>query len=101
MALLNEGHPQDTFLARLEVDPEWPWNISEQTKLTFILDVSVNTHNCRIWETDNPHSTLRVPPLQKLRVWCARFSRVFYCWPVFFEKLGAGGSVTCSITGQR
>ncbi|GFX97457.1 uncharacterized protein TNCV_2840171 [Trichonephila clavipes] len=26
---------------------------------------------------------------------------VFYSWPVFFEELGAGGPVTCSITGQR
>ncbi|GFT92293.1 uncharacterized protein TNCV_1835601 [Trichonephila clavipes] len=27
--------------------------------------------------------------------------RVFYSWPVFFEELGAGGPVTCSITGHR
>ncbi|GFW36135.1 uncharacterized protein TNCV_4929981 [Trichonephila clavipes] len=27
--------------------------------------------------------------------------RVFYSWPVFFEELGAGGPVTCSITVQR
>ncbi|GFV63819.1 uncharacterized protein TNCV_2278231 [Trichonephila clavipes] len=89
------------FLARLEVDPEWPWNILWTDKAHFHLDGSVNTHNCRIWETDNPHSTLRVPlHSPKVRVWCG-FSASFILGPYFFEELGAGGPVTCSITGQR
>ncbi|GFW06277.1 uncharacterized protein TNCV_37511 [Trichonephila clavipes] len=59
------------FLARLEVDPEWPWNILSTDEAHFHLDGSVNTHNCRIWETDNPHSTLRVPlHSPKVTVWC-------------------------------
>ncbi|GFY19244.1 uncharacterized protein TNCV_4226081 [Trichonephila clavipes] len=49
------------FLARLEVDPEWPWNILWTHEAHFHLDGSVNTHNCRIWESDNPHSTFQVP----------------------------------------
>ncbi|GFV41160.1 transposable element tc3 transposase [Trichonephila clavipes] len=49
------------FLARLEVDPEWPWNILWTDEAHFHLDGSVNTHNCRIWESDNPHSTLQIP----------------------------------------
>ncbi|GFU68100.1 uncharacterized protein TNCV_1708141 [Trichonephila clavipes] len=49
------------FLARLEVDPEWPWNILWTDEVHFHLDGSVNNHNCRIWESDNPHSTLQVP----------------------------------------
>ncbi|GFT89401.1 uncharacterized protein TNCV_4386871 [Trichonephila clavipes] len=49
------------FLARLEVDPEWPWNILWSDEAHFHLDGSVNTHNCRIWETDNLYSTLQVP----------------------------------------
>ncbi|GFY34451.1 uncharacterized protein TNCV_2821371 [Trichonephila clavipes] len=89
------------FLARLEVDPEWPWNILRTDKAHFHLDGSVNTHNCRIWETDNPHSTLRVPlHSPKVTAWCG-FSASFILGPYFFEKLGAGGPVTCSITGQR
>ncbi|GFV45124.1 transposable element tc3 transposase [Trichonephila clavipes] len=89
------------FLARLEVDPEWPWNILWTDKAHFHLDGSVNTHNCRIWETDNPHSTLRVPlHSPKVTVWCG-FSTTFILGLYFFEELGAGGSVTCSITGQR
>ncbi|GFT26553.1 uncharacterized protein TNCV_3603971 [Trichonephila clavipes] len=89
------------FLARLEVDPEWPWNILWTDEAHFHLDGSVNTHNCRIWETDNPHSTLRVPlHSPKVTVWCG-FSASFILGPYFLEELGAGGSVTCSITGQR
>ncbi|GFW76285.1 uncharacterized protein TNCV_1580641 [Trichonephila clavipes] len=45
------------FLARLEVDLEWPWNILWTDKAHFYLDFSVNTHNCRIWELD-----IRIPP---------------------------------------
>ncbi|GFV71321.1 uncharacterized protein TNCV_1476261 [Trichonephila clavipes] len=93
--------PRSTFLARLEVDPEWPWNILWTDEAHFHLDGSVNTHNCRIWETDNPHSTLRVPlHSPKVTVWCG-FSASFILGPYFFEELGAGGPVTCSITGQR
>ncbi|GFU67894.1 transposable element tc3 transposase [Trichonephila clavipes] len=89
------------FLARLKVDPEWPWNILWTDEAHFHLDGSVNTHNCRIWETDNPHSTLRVPlHSPKVTVWCG-FSASFILGPYFFEELGAGGPVTCSITGQR
>ncbi|GFW43705.1 uncharacterized protein TNCV_4770541 [Trichonephila clavipes] len=89
------------FLARLEVDPEWPWNILWTDEAHFHLDGSVNTHNCRIWETDNPHSTLRVPlHSPKITVWCG-LSASFILGPYIFEELGAGGPVTCSITGQR
>ncbi|GFU35820.1 transposable element tc3 transposase [Trichonephila clavipes] len=88
-------------LARLEVDPEWPWNILWTNEAHFHLDGSVNTHNCRIWETDNPHSTLRIPlHSPKVTVWCG-FSASFILGPYFFEELYAGGPVTCSITGQR
>ncbi|GFU85802.1 uncharacterized protein TNCV_2036331 [Trichonephila clavipes] len=87
------------FLARLEADPEWPWNILWTVETHFHLDGSVNTQNCRIWETDNPHSTLQVPlHSPKVTVW---FSTSFILGPYFFEELGAGGPVTCSITGQR
>ncbi|GFU40750.1 uncharacterized protein TNCV_3231071 [Trichonephila clavipes] len=89
------------FLVRLEVDPERPWNILWTDEAHFHLDGSVNTHNCRIWESDNPHSTLQVPlHSPKVTVWCG-FSTSFILGPYFFEELGAGGPVTCSITGQR
>ncbi|GFU86746.1 transposable element tc3 transposase [Trichonephila clavipes] len=88
-------------LVRFKVDPEWPWNILWTDEARFHLAGSVNTHNCRIWESDNPHSTLQVPlPSPKVTVWCG-FSTFFILGPYFFEELGAGGPVTCSIAGQR
>ncbi|GFW89840.1 uncharacterized protein TNCV_2424971 [Trichonephila clavipes] len=89
------------FLARLEVDLELPWNILWTDEAHFHLDDSVNTHNCRIWETDNPHSTSQVPlHSPKVTAWCG-FSASFILGPYFFEELGDGGPLTCSITGQR
>ncbi|GFX71240.1 DUF4817 domain-containing protein [Trichonephila clavipes] len=86
------------FLARFEVDPEWPWNILWTDEAHFHLDGSVNTHNCRIWESVNPHSTLQVPlHSPKVTVWCG-FSASFILGAYFFEELGAGDPVTCSIT---
>ncbi|GFX77054.1 uncharacterized protein TNCV_1072541 [Trichonephila clavipes] len=93
------------FLARLEVDPEWPWNILWADEAHFHLDGSVNTHNCRIWKTDNPHSTLRIPlhsllhtiPLHTLDangvVWVFH---VFYSWPVFFRGIRCWSSRSAS-----
>ncbi|GFV34778.1 uncharacterized protein TNCV_1450821 [Trichonephila clavipes] len=78
------------FLARLEVDPERPWNILWTDEAHFHLDGSVNTHNCRIWESDNPHSTLQVPlHSPKVTVWVFR---VFYSWPIFFRGIRCWGS---------
>ncbi|GFS75026.1 uncharacterized protein TNCV_1396791 [Trichonephila clavipes] len=89
------------FLTRLEVDPEWPWNILWTDEAHFHLDGSVNTHNCRIWETDNPHSTLQVPLYSpKVTVWSG-FSASFILGKYFFEEIGVGGPVTCYTTGQR
>ncbi|GFV37595.1 uncharacterized protein TNCV_4982171 [Trichonephila clavipes] len=89
------------FLARLEVDPEWPWNILWTDEAHFHLDGLVNAHNCRIWESENPHSTLQVPlHSPKVTVWCG-FSASFILGPYFFEELVARGPVTCHITGQR
>ncbi|PRD30021.1 UNVERIFIED_CONTAM: hypothetical protein NCL1_27663 [Trichonephila clavipes] len=74
------------FLARLEVDLERPWT----DEAHFHLDGLVNTHNCRICETDNPHSTLQVQlHSPKVMVWCG-FPVSFIPGPYFFEELGAG-----------
>ncbi|GFW81413.1 uncharacterized protein TNCV_377611 [Trichonephila clavipes] len=73
------------FLARLEGDPEWPWNILWTDEAHFHLDGSVNTHNCRIWETDSPHSILRVPlHSPKVTVWCGvGFPRLLFLARIF------------------
>ena len=38
----------------LEVDLEWPWNVLWTDEEHFHLDSSVNTHNFRIWQPENP-----------------------------------------------
>jgi hypothetical protein len=89
------------FLARFEVDTEWPWNILWTDEAHFHLDGSVNTHNCRIWEPENQHLILDVPMHSpKVTVWCG-FSAFFILGPYFFEELTPRGPVTCSITGER
>ncbi|GFX34555.1 uncharacterized protein TNCV_3657931 [Trichonephila clavipes] len=88
------------LFVRFEVVPEVPWNNLWTDEAHFHLGGLVNTHNCRIWETDNPHSTLQVPlHSPKVTVWCG-FSTSFILGPYFFEELGAGCPVTCSITGH-
>ncbi|GFS83592.1 uncharacterized protein TNCV_1658011 [Trichonephila clavipes] len=41
-----------TFLARVEVDAAWPWKILWSDEAHFHLSGTVNTHNCRISDTD-------------------------------------------------
>lgn len=36
------------FLARMEVDVTWPWNILWSDEAHFFVNGQVNTHNCRI-----------------------------------------------------
>ena len=89
------------FLAGLEVDSKWLWNVIWANEVHLCLDGSVNTHNCQIWETEKPCSTLKVP-LQSLKVtvWCG-FIASFILGRYFFEELTVGGPVTCLITGKR
>ncbi|GBM00545.1 hypothetical protein AVEN_77355-1 [Araneus ventricosus] len=46
------------FLARMELDNEWPWKILWTDEAYFHLTGYVNTQNCRIWATENPLETL-------------------------------------------
>ncbi|GFU61745.1 uncharacterized protein TNCV_4612231 [Trichonephila clavipes] len=50
-----------TFLARVGVDASWPWKILWSDKAHFLLSGTVNTHNCRIWDTENPHTFQEIP----------------------------------------
>ncbi len=68
---------------------------------TLHFDGSVNTHNCRIWEQENPRGILQSPlHSPKVTVWCG-FSAAFILDPHFFEELIARGPVTYSINGYR
>jgi hypothetical protein len=89
------------FLARMEVDNDWPWNVLWTDEAHFHLQGYVNTQNCRIWATENPHANHPVPlHSAKVTVWCG-FTASFILGPYFFEERGPAGPVTCTVNGRR
>ncbi|GBM09990.1 hypothetical protein AVEN_23983-1 [Araneus ventricosus] len=89
------------FLVRIVVDVIWSWNILWSDKAHLSLNGHVNTHNCRIWATENPHA-IQEQPLhsEKVTIWCG-FTATFIIGPYFFEEITANGIQTCSVTGYR
>ncbi|GBO15961.1 hypothetical protein AVEN_123548-1 [Araneus ventricosus] len=82
------------FLARMEVDNAWPWNILWTDKANFHLQGSVNTQNCRIWAREHPFQIQPLPlNSQKVTVWCG-FTAAFMVGPFCFEEIGPSGPVT-------
>ncbi|GFV56093.1 uncharacterized protein TNCV_935471 [Trichonephila clavipes] len=76
-----------TFLARVEVDASWPWKILWSDEAHFHLSETVNTHNCRIWDTENPRTFQEIPlHSPKVTVWC-RFTATFiHFWTFLFRR---------------
>ncbi|GFV43151.1 uncharacterized protein TNCV_1573971 [Trichonephila clavipes] len=90
-----------TFLARVEVDASWPWKILWSDEAHFHLSGTVNTHNCRIWDTENPRTYQEIPlHSPKVTVWCG-FTATFIFGPFFFEETTRNGPVTCTVTARR
>ncbi|GFV32773.1 uncharacterized protein TNCV_3312541 [Trichonephila clavipes] len=90
-----------TFLARVEVDASWPWKILWSDEAHFHLSGTVNTHNCRIWDTENPRTFKEIPlHSPKVTVWCG-FTATFILSPFFFEETTRNGPVTCPVTARR
>ncbi|GBL81484.1 hypothetical protein AVEN_143747-1 [Araneus ventricosus] len=59
------------FLARMEVDNAWPWNILWTDEAHFHIQGSVNTQNCRIWARENPFQMQSLTLYsQNVTVWC-------------------------------
>ncbi|GBN57629.1 hypothetical protein AVEN_214645-1 [Araneus ventricosus] len=89
------------FLARMEVDNAWSWNIFWTDEAYFHLQGPVNTQNCRIWARENP---FQMQPLllhsQKVTVWCG-FTAAFIVGHFFFEEAGPSGPATCTVNGTR
>lgn len=89
------------FLARMEVDNKWPWNILWSDEAHFHLHGSVNTQNCRIWATENPFQLQPLPlHSEQVTVWCG-ITATFIIGPFFFEEITPAGPVTCTVTGKR
>ena len=42
-----------TFLTWMEVEHDWPWNTADEAH--FYMCRTINTHNCHMWSTENPH----------------------------------------------
>ncbi|GFW84315.1 uncharacterized protein TNCV_1131841 [Trichonephila clavipes] len=90
-----------TFLARVKVDASWPWKILWSDEAHFHLSGTVNTHNCRIWDTESPRAFQEIPlHSQKVTVWCG-FTATFILGPLFFEETTRNGPVTCTVTARR
>ncbi|GFW50786.1 retrovirus-related Pol polyprotein from transposon 297 [Trichonephila clavipes] len=61
---------------------------------------SVNTHNCRIWATENPRSVVETPlHEEKVTVWVG-FTTSTVIGPFFFEEMRDSGFVTATVTGE-
>ncbi|GFX54935.1 uncharacterized protein TNCV_3318521 [Trichonephila clavipes] len=89
------------FLARVEVDASWPWKILWSDEAHFLLSGTVNTHNCRIWDTENPRTFQEIPlHSPKVTVWCG-FTAAFIFGPFFFEETTRNGPVTCTVAARR
>ena len=60
-----------TFLARIKVNVSWVWQILWNDETHFHLNGTVNTHNCRIWDTEYSHTFQEIPlHSPKFTVWC-------------------------------
>ncbi|GFV69200.1 uncharacterized protein TNCV_3861241 [Trichonephila clavipes] len=90
-----------TFLARVKVDASWPWKILWSDEAHFHLSGTVNTYNCRIWDTESPRTFQEIPlHSPKVTVWCG-FTATFILGPFFFEETTRNGPVTCTVTARR
>jgi hypothetical protein len=90
-----------TFLARMEVDDAWHWEILWEDEAHFYLNGTVNTQNCRIWDTKSPiciqkHSLTFTKG--NCLVW---FHRRNDLGPFFYENITPTGLETCFVTGSK
>lgn len=86
---------------KMEEQHDWLHTVLWTDEAHFTLSGAVNTHNCRVWTTENPHAFVEVPLQQpKVTVWCG-FTADFIIGPFFFEEVTKTGFKTVSITGHR
>ena len=90
-----------TFLARMEVEQNWPYNILWTDEAHFYMRGTVNTHNCRIWSTEIPHQVQQMPlNSPHVTAWIG-FTATFMIGPYFCEEITPQGPKTCSVTAAR
>ncbi|GFU80118.1 uncharacterized protein TNCV_579981 [Trichonephila clavipes] len=82
-------------------DDDWLSNLLWTDEARFTLRGSVNTHNCRIWATQNPRTVVEFPLHdEKVTVWVG-FTTSTVIGPFFFEEMRDSGFVTATVTGER
>ncbi|GFY11648.1 uncharacterized protein TNCV_4231171 [Trichonephila clavipes] len=82
-------------------DDDWLSNLLWTDEAHFTLRGSVNTHNCRIWATENPRTVVETPLHdEKVTVWVG-FTTSTVIGPFFFEEMRDSGFVTATVTGER
>ncbi|GBO04996.1 hypothetical protein AVEN_158666-1 [Araneus ventricosus] len=77
------------FIALMEIEDSWLYNnILWSDEAHFYLHGTVNTHNCRMWDSQNPHAFQQIPlESSKPAVWC-RFTASFVLVLHFCEENG-------------
>ncbi|GFX64673.1 integrase catalytic domain-containing protein [Trichonephila clavipes] len=79
-------------------DDDWLSNLLWTDEAHFTLRGSVNTHNCRIWATENPRTVVETPLHdEKVTVWVG-FTTSTVIGPFFFEEMRDSGFVTATVT---
>ncbi|GFW96601.1 uncharacterized protein TNCV_2846581 [Trichonephila clavipes] len=90
-----------SMLGEIAEDDDWLSNLLWTDEAHFTLRGSVNTHNCRIWATENPRTVLETPLHdEKVTVWVG-FTTSTVIGPFFFEEMRDSGFVTATVTGER
>ncbi|GFT86357.1 RNA-directed DNA polymerase from mobile element jockey [Trichonephila clavipes] len=86
---------------KMAEDDDWLSNLLWTDEAHFTLRGSVNTHNCRIWATENPRTVVETPLHdEKVTVWVG-FTTSTVIGPFFFEEMRDSGFVTATVTGER
>ncbi|GFV11914.1 uncharacterized protein TNCV_109621 [Trichonephila clavipes] len=85
---------------KMAEDDDWLSNFLWTDEAHFTLRGSVNTHNCRIWATENPRTVVETPlHNEKVTVWVG-FTTSTVIVPFFFEEVRDSGFVTATVTGE-
>ncbi|GFX90703.1 uncharacterized protein TNCV_3195211 [Trichonephila clavipes] len=86
---------------KMAEDDDWLSNLLWTDETHFTLRGSVNTHNCRIWATENPRTVVKTPLHdEKVTVWVG-FTTSTIIGPFFFEEMRDSGFATATVTGER
>jgi hypothetical protein len=85
----------ERFLEDTHNDNNFLTNLIMRDEAHFHLDGFTNTHNCRIWETENP-MVIHEKPLhpEHVTVWCAIYSTDVIGHYFFVDEMGRALTVT-------